>query len=346
MQYRFLGDSGLLVSRVCLGTMNFGQDGWGCDADTSTAIVRNFIESGGNFIDTADLYAGGVSEEFLGRALRDHKREDLVIASKCYFRTGDTPNARGLSRKHIVEACEMSLTRLGLDYLDLYQMHGPDPFTSVEESMKALDDLVRQGKVRYLGCSNFHAWQFVKANGVAALHNYEKLISGQYMYNIVRRDVERDILPAAADQGMGLICWSPLASGFLTGKYSRAEKPEEGTRIAQRARMDMPRYWHDDGFTILDAVTQTAEKQNKTPSQIALAWLLHDRRVTAVIIGSRTVEQTMDNLVVGDWDLPVDLYDSLRDAVSFEYGYPQDWINSTYQTTFQGAEFPPIPVVK
>jgi aryl-alcohol dehydrogenase-like predicted oxidoreductase len=338
MKYRYLGGSGLVVSRVCLGTMTFGMKDWGCDQDTSTAITNRFVEGGGNFIDTADAYSTGVAEQMLGQAMREHRRDDLVIATKCYFRMSAAPNARGLSRKHIVESCDGSLKRLGTDYIDLYQIHGPDPHTPIDETMRALDDLVRQGKVRYLGCSNLHAWQLVKANAAADHRGLERFCSGQYLYNVIRRDVERDILPACADQGLGLICWSPLASGMLTGKYQRADAPADGTRIAHRAKMDTPRYWHDDGFKVVDEVVAVAKALGKTPAQVALAWLLHDVRVSAVIIGARTVEQVDDNLVVGDWDLPDTEYDRLAAAVGFNLGYPDEWIQVTYPGTYDAVE--------
>ena len=340
MKYRYLGESGLLVSRVCLGAMTFGMDDWGCDRDTSFAIINRFIEAGGNFIDTADMYSFGGSEEILGQALSEHSRDDLVLASKCYFRMKDTPNAKGLSRKHITESCQASLQRLGTDYLDLYQIHGPDPYTPIEETMRTLDDLVRQGLVRYIGCSNLFAWQLVKANGIAAKLNLETFCSGQYMYNLIRRDVEREILPACADQGVGLLCWSPLAGGFLTGKYTKATEPEQGTRIAIRG-FEQPRYWHDAGFKIVDEVKAIANQQDKSPAQVATAWLLHDQRVTAVIIGTTKLAQLEDNLVAGDWDLSDADCRRLADVAAFNPGYPQEWIELTYPDTFDGAEFGP-----
>jgi len=341
MKYRQLGHTGLRVSRVCLGTMTFGMKDWGCDQNTSTAITRRFVELGGNFIDTADAYTAGVSETMLGKAIADMNRDDLVLATKCYFRMRDTPNAMGLSRKHIMESVEGSLERLGTDHVDLYQIHGPDPYTPVEETMRALDDLVRQGKVLYIGCSNLYAWQIVKCNAIAGQLGLERFCSAQHLYNLIRRDVEREILGACADQGMSLICWSPLASGMLTGKYKRADKPADGTRMANRANMDVPRYWHDAGFRIVDEVVAVAKQVNHTPAQVSLAWLLHDARVAAVIIGARTVAQVDDNCVVGDLGLDDATYQRLADVVAFDHGYPLQWINITYAGTFGGAEHPP-----
>ena len=233
------------------------------------------------------MYSKGASEEILGKAIKSHNRDDLVIATKCWFRMRGTPNAKGLSRKHIISAAEASLRRLGTDYIDLYQMHGPDPFTPLEESLRALDDLVRCGKVRYLGCSNFFGWQMVKANAVAEKHGLTKLISGQHLYNLLRRDIEREVLPAAADQGMGMLCWSAIAGGLLAGKYDQKSGPPKDSRVGQRANIDLPRYWNDDSFRIIDEVVAVAKETGKTAAEVAMAWLLGDRRVSAVIVGAK-----------------------------------------------------------
>lgn len=341
MKYRYLGKSGLLVSRVCLGTMTFGNSQWGCDQATATQITRTFVEAGGNFIDTADLYSSGVSEEMLGVAIRDMKRDDLVIATKCWFPTGETPNARALSRKHITEACDASLKRLGTDFVDLYQIHGPDPYTPVEETMRALDDLVRTGKVRYVGCSNLYGWQIVKANAAADLMGLERFVSAQHLYNLIRRDIEREILPACDDQGMGMICWSPLASGMLTGKYQGKEEPDPDSRFGIQAAMYLPRYWWKDSLSLVDQVVATANEVGKTPAQVSLAWLLADERVTAPIVGARTVDQIEDNLVAGDWDLPAETRNQLTKAMPLKLGYPKDWMVNSFANTFGKAEFEP-----
>jgi len=339
MKYRYLGNTGLLVSRVCLGAMTFGNREWGCNEQTAIGLTRRFLDAGGNFIDTADMYSQGDSERFLGEALKGVKREDIVLATKCFFRMDRTPNAKGLSRKHIMEACEASLRRLKTDSIDLYQIHGPDPHTPFEETMRALDDLVRMGKIRYVGCSNLHAWQILKANGISRLMNLEPLVCGQYQYNLIIRDVEREILPACEDQGMGFICWSPLAAGMLTGKYKRADRPDEGTRIALTAQFTLPRFWHDRGFSIVDEVVQTAHDAGRTPAQIALSWLLHDRRVTSVIVGTRKLKQLEDNLLAGDWDIPDDLWQRLEQAAPFDHGYPRQWMDLVYPMTFGEEEF-------
>lgn len=344
MKYRYLGKSGLLVSRICLGTMTFGMEGWGCDRSTAIAITNKFIEEGGNFIDTADMYSSGVSEEMLGEALANHPREGLVVATKCWFRMDETPNAKGLSRKHIFEAVDASLKRLGCDYIDLLQVHGPDPFTPFEETLRALDDLVRTGKIRYVGCSNYYGWQIAKSNGLADRLGLTRFISGQHMYNLLRRDIEREILPACAAEGMGMLCWSPLAGGMLTGKYRSHEKPASSSRVGLRAEIDLPRYWNEESFRVIDQVLTVAEATGKTPAQVALAWLLHDRRVAAVIVGTRTPSQLEDSLEAGDWDLPDDLYHQLSEVIPFKHGYPREWIELSWDNISGKEEFSPWEV--
>ena len=260
MKYRHLGQSGLVVSRICLGTMAFGMKDWGCDQATADRLVGMFVEAGGNFVDTADMYSSGVSEEMLAAAIRGYQRDDLVLATKCWFRMGPSPNAKGLSRKHIVESLEASLRRLRTDYVDLYQVHGPDPFTPMEETMRALDDLVTSGKVRYLGCSNYFAWQIVKANAIADRNGSTRFVSAQHLYNLVRRDIEREILPACHDQGLGMLCWSPLAGGFLSGRFHRDEEPPEGSRISYRKEIDIPRYYNDAAFALIDVLREVARE--------------------------------------------------------------------------------------
>ena len=337
MKYRYLGNSGLLVSRICLGTMTYGMKGWGCDEATSISITKRFVENGGNFIDTADMYSAGISEEFVGKALLDLSRDDLVVATKCWFRIGASVNGKGLSRKHIIEAANNSLRRLKTDYIDLFQMHGPDPHTPIEETLRAMDDLVKSGKVRYIGCSNFYAWQIVKANATADKHGLSKLISGQHLYNLLRRDVEREILPACEDQGLGLMCWSPLASGLLTGKYDTSRPPAADTRVGMRADIDLPRYWNSQSFQVIEAVKTLALETGKSPSQVALSWLLQDKRVTSVIVGSKRLDQVDDCMGAGDWDLSEEHYQRLCSVVPFVLGYPHEWIEVT-QGNLSGHE--------
>lgn len=346
MKYRYLGRSGLLVSRLCLGTMTFGNTQWGSDQATSSAIVNKFVELGGNFIDTANGYSGGESEKMLGVAMKDHDRSGLVIATKAWFPAGKAVTARGLSRKHIVEACEASLKRLDTDYVDLYQFHGPDPYTPLEESLRAADDLIRAGKVRYLGVSNFYGWQIAKANGIAALKGYEPLVSAQHLYNLVRRDIEREVLPACEDQGLGMICWSPLGAGMLTGKYRNQEKPDADTRIGIQASITLPRYWFEDSLKMIDLLVEVAGELGKTPSQVALSWLLGDQRVTAAIIGARRLEQLEENMVAGDLDLAPEVRQRLTDGMPLKMGYPYEWQALNLPATFGQAEFEPGHTVK
>lgn len=338
MKYRHLGRSGLVVSRVCLGTMTFGQEDWGCDAAASKAILGAFVDLGGTFIDTADVYAGGQSETILGNILGEHRREALIVATKAFFRQGSTPSDRGLSRKHILDACDASLKRLRTDYIDLYQIHGPDPRTPLDETMRALDDLVRTGKVRYIGCSNLYAWQIVKANALADRANGAKFCAGQYLYNLVTRDVEREILGACDDQGVGLICWSPLAAGLLTGKYRQAPAPDEGTRMALRAKYDVKRYWHDHGFRVAREVGAVAAEVGRPALEVALAWLLHDRRVSSVIVGARTADQIRQNAPAGDLDLDDATHHRLDEVAAFEPGYPTSWMEMNGYPQFQDVD--------
>lgn len=341
MKYRYLGNSGVSVSRICLGTMTFGNSDWGCDQETATAITRSFLEAGGNFVDTADIYNAGRSEEMVGVAIDGVPREDVFLATKCWFPVGEGMNSRGLSRKHIVEACEASLRRLGTEYIDLYQIHGPDPFTPVEQTMRALDDLVRAGKVLNIGCSNLYGWQIVKANAAARNGGLTSFVSAQHLYNLLRRDIEREILPACDDDGLGMICWSPLASGMLTGKYRGTARPAETTRFGKQAHLYLPRFWFDEALGAVETVVRLAEELEKSPSEVALAWLLHDRRVTAPIVGARTVEQIKENLGAGEWDLPEEAWEELARAVPVLHGYPKDWMDQNTPKVFGRAEYPP-----
>ena len=333
MKYRYLGDSGIAVSCISLGTMTFGMSGWGCDEQTAIAITQEFLNSGGNLIDTADMYSMGVSEEIVGEAIQSFPRNDIVLATKCWFRVGKSVNAKGLSRKHIMEAANCSLRRLRTDHIDLYQLHGPDPFTPIEVTMRAMDDLVSSGKVRYVGCSNYHAWQIVKANAVANQNGWSKLVSAQHLYNLLRRDVEREVLPACVDQAMGLLCWGPLASGLLTGKYDTDNQPEPESRVGLRAEVDLPRYWNAESFRIIDEVRNVAQRAGKTPSQIALAWLLRNPQVASIVVGVRTLAQLQSNLEVGSWFLSDEDHQVLSKVVPFRPGYPQDWIDLTIGNT-------------
>jgi len=339
MKYRFLGSSGLLVSRISLGTMTFGAPGWGCDEKEAHGIMKTYLDQGGNFIDCADVYAGGKSEEIVGNFLPQINREDVVIASKCYFPAGKGPNHYGLSRKHVIASCETSLRRLKTDHVDLYYVHGPDPITPLEETMHALDYLVRQGKIRYLGCSNLFGWQLAKAQGLATRFNMDGLIAGQYIYSLIHRELEREIIPAAVDHGVGLVCYSPLGGGLLTGKYKGMTDPAKGTRLSFRTQVDGPRFWHAHGFRITDIAERISMDSGIPLIRIAIAWPLKRKFVASVIIGTRTLQQVEENMIPGDWDLPEDVWNALEERTRPEEEY-HTWFNrQNYRRFFDAAEF-------
>jgi len=302
MRYRKFGRTGLFVSELCLGTMTFGgKDGiWGhigsVQQDEADRLVANALEAGINFIDTADIYSEGVSEIMTGRALKNLKvaREDVVVATKVMGETGTRgPNSRGLSRYHIVDALKASLGRLQLDHVDLYQVHGFDPATPVEETLRALDDLVRQGYVRYVGVSNWAAWQIAKALGVSERLGLARFESLQAYYTVAGRDLEREILPMLQSEGLGLMVWSPLAGGLLSGKYGRDAQGESGSR---RTTFDFPPVNLERAYDAIDAMRGIARAKGVSVAQIALAWLLHQPAVTSVIVGAKRPDQLADNL--------------------------------------------------
>ena len=336
MKYRYLGNSGLAVSTVCLGTMTFGQKEWGCDQNVSMDILSAYKEHGGNFIDTADKYSDTVSEQIIGKWLCSQKRDELVIATKCFFKTGEGINSRGLSRKHIISACEASLKRLQTDYIDLYQIHGLDPQTPLEETMAALDFLVQQGKVRYIGCSNHPAWKIMKAFGISRRGGYAHFISGQYIYNLLKRDVEIEILPACKDVGMKIICWSPLSGGMLTGKYTESDKPPQDTRLALRSDLAEKRYqsWYDKSLAIVSKVRDIAKQWGNTPAIISLAWILKNEHIASVIVGAKKIEQIVENCKAGEWEIPDDEWTSLNKLSQISYGYPSEWCETNSRGWF------------
>ena len=305
MEYVNLGRTGLKVSRICLGTMTYGTPNWRpwvLDEEESRPFFRRALELGVNFFDTADMYSLGVSEEVTGRALRDFsRREELVIASKVYFPMGDGPNQGGLSRLHIMRAVEDSLRRLGTDYIDLYQIHRWDYETPIEETLQALHDLVRSGKVRYIGASSMYAWQFAKSLYLADLQGWTRFVSMQNHYNLVYREDEREMLPLCRAEGIGVIPWSPLARGFLTGNRSSQDYIE-----SKRAKTDdyaQHLYYRDTDFDVVARVVDLAERRDVKPAQIALAWLLHQEGVTAPIIGASKMFHLEDAIAVLDIEL-------------------------------------------
>jgi aryl-alcohol dehydrogenase-like predicted oxidoreductase len=302
MRYRRLGRSGVMVSELCLGCMTFGRE---TDEDVSRRMVDRFIEAGGNFIDTANVYSRGLSEEITGRALGG-RRDDIVLATKARMPMGDGPNDAGVSRKHLLRQCEASLRRLGTEYIDLYQVHCWDAATPLEETLSALTDLVRQGKVRYLGVSNFTGWQIVKGAAIARTAGYERLVSLQPQYSMVERHIEWEVAPACVEEGLGIIPWGPLGQGWLTGKYRKGETPPEGTRIGG-ATDEMEEAWSkratERNRAIVEEVGSISEETGRSYSQVALNWLLHKPGVTSPIIGATKLEQLEDNLGAAGWDL-------------------------------------------
>jgi aryl-alcohol dehydrogenase-like predicted oxidoreductase len=310
MLYSQLGNTGTFVSRLCFGTMTFGGSGTiyqaigGLTQENADALVNQSLDAGVNFFDTANVYAAGESEVMLGKAL-GIKRKDVVVATKVFGRMDPGANAVGLSRLHITRAIEDSLQRLGTDYIDLYQIHGFDPLTPLEETLGALTDLVRHGKVRYIGCSNLAAWQIVKALGISAREHLEKFITLQAYYSLAGCELERELVPMLLDQKLGLLVWSPLAGGFLSGKFTRGGVSEEDSR---RSKFGFPPVNLEKTYDIIETMQGIAKEKQATVAQIALAWLLHQPVVTSVIIGAKKEGQLKDNLASVDVKLdPADL---------------------------------------
>ena len=293
MEYKNLGNSGIKVSPVCLGTMTFGRE---ADEQTSFAIMDYFVEQGYNFLDTADVYSKGGSEEVVGRWMNERQnRQRVVLATKVFGAMGPGPNEGGLSRLHIQRAVEESLRRLQTDVIDIYQIHRWDFEAPPEESLEALNDLVRVGKVRYIACSNLSGWQLARYLSISDANVFKRFISVQPVYNALNRSAELEILPLCENQGLGVIPYNPLAAGVLTGKYSRGVELPAGSRLDANANY-RDRYLDDQMFDIVDDFVGTAADMNVTPAQLALAWVMADRRVTAPILGARNLEQLQESL--------------------------------------------------
>nr|WP_319271567.1 aldo/keto reductase [uncultured Draconibacterium sp.] len=325
MKYNLLGNTGLYVSELCLGTMTFGGRGMWTAIGTLpqeqvNSLVKQSVDGGINFIDTANIYSEGLSEQMTGQAIRDLglKRDDLVIATKVRGQMGEGPNEVGLSKKHILQQADESLARLGMDYIDLYQIHGFDRLTPLEETLEALDMLVKSGKVRYIGCSNLAAWQLMKALGISAQQHLSKFVSLQAYYTIAGRDLERELVPLLLDQKVGLMVWSPLAGGLLSGKYSRDAETKEGRRV----NFDFPPVNKEKAFDIVDVMRKIAEAKNVSVAQIALSWLLHQPAVSSVIIGANKPEQLADNLDSVNVQLNNDELKQLDEVSKLDPEYP------------------------
>jgi aryl-alcohol dehydrogenase-like predicted oxidoreductase len=319
MEYRQLGRSGLRVSCLSLGTMTFGGKGpfgqvGSTDVPEARRQIDQALDAGVNLIDTADIYSFGLAEEIVGEAIHGGRRERLLLATKARFAMGDAPNDAGLSRQHLIDACDASLRRLQVDHIDLYQVHEWDGQTPVEETLETLDQLVRSGKVRYVGCSNFAGWQLAKSLGVSERRGLTRYVSQQIHYSLQARDAEYELIPAGIDAGLGVLVWSPLAGGLLTGKYRRDTRPESGARHLTEWG-EPPVYDEDKLYDTVDALVEIAEGRGCSPAQVALAWLLQRPSVASVIIGARTSEQLADNLGAAELTLSDDEVARL-DAVS------------------------------
>lgn len=328
MDYRYLGDTGLKVSELCLGAMTFGRE---ADEATSFAMLDAFVEAGGNFIDTANVYTAGTSEEITGRWLKNKTRDDLVVATKVRFPMGKGPNDIGLSRKHILKSVEDSLRRLQTDYIDLYQVHCWDPGTPLEETLSTLNTLVQSGKVRYTGASNIAGWQLQKAVDMARINGWEPFSCLQPLYNLLDRSLEWELLPVCQNEGLGVIPWSPLRGGWLSGKYQRGmEAPVANTRIEKAQKEGWSESW--DGYNnehtwgVLDVLFAVAEEAGHSPAQVALNWLLRQPGVTAPIIGARNMKHLTDNLGAAGWALDDDQVERLTEVSNKALPYPYDFI--------------------
>lgn len=326
MQYRYLGRTGLKVSELCLGAMTFGRES---SEELSFQMLDRFVEAGGNFIDTANVYSHGLSEEILGRWLKDKQRENFVIATKVRFSMGSGPNDLGLSRNHILSAVEASLRRLNTTYIDLYQVHMWDPGTPLEETLDTLHQLVRSGKVRYLGASNFAGYQLQKAIDLSRQRGWEAFSCLQPLYNLLDRSFEWELMPVCEAEGVGVIPWSPLRGGWLSGKYRRGmSAPPPDTRIEEAAKQGWSESWDAYGnertWQVIDTLLASAAEVEKTPAQVALNWLLQRATVSAPILGARTLSHLEDNLGATGWSLTAEQVARLDQVSMLPLPYPYE----------------------
>ena len=335
MKYRYLGDTGLAVSELCFGAMTFGgsasflgapdrdwaEFGTVADGDVHR-MVGMALDAGINFFDTADVYKNGIGEQFLGQTL-SKVRDRVIIGTKGRWRITDDPNDLGASRHHLVSAVESSLRRLQTDYIDLYHIHGFDPRTSLEETLRALDDLIHAGKLRYIGVSNFAGWQLMKALSVSDRRNLARFVCYQGYYNIGARDLEREIVPLAVDQKVAITAWSPLAGGFLTGKYRRGEPLPAGSRLSERTPAESaPLSDPDSAHDILDELGRIATERDATIAQVALNWVLRKPGITSLVIGATKPHQLVDNIKAVDWELTVEEVERLDKVSDLRKAYP------------------------
>lgn len=342
MKYNLLGKTGVLVSELCLGAMTFGGEGfWKAigqlpEQDVNL-IVKTSLEKGINFIDTANAYSEGLSEILLGKALKTLgvSRQSVVIATKVRIRMGPGANEVGLSRLHVIDSVDASLKRLDMDHIDLLYIHGVDPLTSLEETMRGLEDVVRSGRVRYLGISNHPAWMVVMANSIADKMGWTKFVASQNFYSIASRDIEREIVPMALNRGIGIMPWSPLAGGFLSGKYTRNVEKAGDSR---RDSFDFPPLNKEKAYDIIDVMISIGEKYNASAARVALAWLLTKPAVTSVIIGARKIEQLLDNIESTELNLNAEDLDELENVSMLPPEYPAWMVNRQLSGRYPGAQ--------
>jgi aryl-alcohol dehydrogenase-like predicted oxidoreductase len=318
MEYRRLGRSGLKVSEICVGTMTFGH---GTDMAEAERIVHASLDAGVTFFDTADGYSDGESETMLGRAL-GKRRRDTVIATKVFNAMGPGPNDSGMSRVHIMHAVEDSLRRLGTDYIDLYYIHHVDIQTPLDEMLRAFDDLVRQGKIRYPACSNYEAWRLMESLWISDSKGLSRFVAYQPQYNLVVRDIEEELVPVCSLKGLGMVAWSPLAGGYLSGKYQPGQHSVAGSRSAENWAFST-RFFHPNHAAILAELLAVARDLGRSPAQVAVRWVLQQPQVSSAITGARTTDQLRDTLPAALWRLPEDARDRLDKVSAVPYRYPR-----------------------
>ncbi|WP_069658395.1 aldo/keto reductase [Arcticibacter eurypsychrophilus] len=342
MKYKILGETGLKVSTLCLGTMNYGGKGFfgymgNLDQNAVDEQIKTVIAAGVNFIDTANIYSEGQSEIMIGKAIKNLSinRDDLVLATKVRGSMGKSENDRGLSKKHIIQQVEASLKRLDTDYIDLYQIHTADPLTPIEETIKTLNDLVRSGKIRYFGASNISAWQLMKGLAYSQYNHLDKFASLQANYSLDVRDAEREIVPLLQDQKVGMMIWSPLSGGLLTGKYKRDGNKEEG----RLNNFPFPPFHEERAYDVLDVLAPMAEHKQVSISQLALAWLLHQPVVSSVIIGATKIQQLQDNLKSVDVIFTQEELNQLNEVSKLPVEYPTNVIEAMTSDRSSGVDF-------
>lgn len=337
MEYRRMGRSGLKVSEICLGTMTFGH---GTDEAESKRIVDLALDAGVNFFDTANGYADGESEILLGKALKG-RREDAVIATKVFNPMGKGPNDSGMSRAHIMRAIEDSLSRMGTDYVDIYYIHHVDTQTPIEEMLRAFDDLVHQGKVRYIACSNYEAWRLMEALWISETKNLARFECYQPQYSLVVRDIEEEIIPVCQLKGVGVVVWSPLGGGFLTGKYKPGERTMEGTR-SEEGWAYPQRYFASNADETLGVLLDVANELGRSPAQVATRWVLEQPAITSAIVGARTLEQARDNLLAGSWMLEGEALARLNEVSQLAPRYPKSMEANMHERRNSAVQMPSL----